>query len=174
MANLDVDNVRFTPVRLRTGYDMGDVDAYLDQVKAHLDALDAAVAGTGRPPGPLKRAAFTPVRLREGYDIGEVDAFLAQVDAEDARLRSLARSGIAPAASPATDPVVDPSAPAVVVDPSAPATPPPPAAVPEPLIANLTTQPLIREVGSRSTNLVLVVLVLAALIAMVLVILLSK
>jgi DivIVA domain-containing protein len=175
MANLDVDNVRFTPVRLRTGYDMGDVDSYLDQVKAHLDALDAAVAGTGRPPGPLKRAAFTPVRLREGYDLGEVDAFLAQVDAEDARLRGLTRSGIAPAASPATDLVVDPSAPAIVADVSAPATPPTQAAaVPEPLIANLTTQPLIREVGSRSTNLVLVVLVIAALIAMVLVILLSK
>ncbi|WP_274380462.1 DivIVA domain-containing protein [Nocardioides cavernaquae] len=173
MANLDVDNVRFTPVRLRTGYDMGDVDAYLDQVKAHLEALDAAVAGTGRAPGPLKRAAFAPVRLREGYDIGEVDGFLAQVDAEDARLRSLARSGIAPAASRTTDPVGDPSAPAVVVDVSAP-TASPAAPVPEPLIGNLTTQPLIREVGSRSTNLVLVVLVLAALVAMVLVILLSK
>jgi DivIVA domain-containing protein len=164
MANLDVDNVRFTPVRLRTGYDMGDVDAYLDRVKAHLDRLDAAVAGTGQAPGPLARAVFTPVRLREGYDIGEVDAFLDQVDAEDARLRSLARSGLYPSTSPTTDPVVDVSAPAT----------PPAAAVPEPLIANLTTQPLIREVGSRSTNLVLVVLVFAALIAMLLVILLGK
>jgi DivIVA domain-containing protein len=173
MANLDVDNVRFTPVRLRTGYDMGDVDAYLDRVKAHLDRLDAAVAGTGQAPGPLARAVFTPVRLREGYDIGEVDAFLDQVDAEDARLRSLARSGLNPSTSPTTDPVVDASAPAAVVDVSAPATPPA-AAVPEPLIANLTTQPLIREVGSRSTNLVLVVLVFAALIAMLLVILLGK
>jgi DivIVA domain-containing protein len=158
MANLDVDNVRFTPVRLRTGYDMGDVDAYLDQVKAHLEALDAAVAGTAQAPPALKPAAFTPVRLREGYDIGEVDAFLAQVDAEDARLRSLARSGLAPATSPPTDPVLDPIAPAT----------------PEPLIGDLVTQPLIREVGSRSTNAVLVMLVLAAAIAMVLVILLGK
>jgi hypothetical protein len=67
------------------------------------------------------------------------------------------------------------ASPDVVVDVSAPATPPAPAVpIPEPLIGNLTTQPLIREVGSRSTNLVLVVLVLAAAIAMLLVILLSK
>jgi len=137
MANLDVDNVRFTPVRLRTGYDMGEVDAYLDQVKAHLLALDAAVEGTGPAPAPLAPAFFSPVRLREGYDISEVDAFLDQVDAEDARLRSLARTGTAPAASPSVE------------------KPTPP--------------PVIREVGSHSANLVLLVLVLAALLAIVLV-----
>ena len=164
MANLEVDKVRFTPVRLRAGYDMGDVDDYLDRVKAHLAALDAAVAGHGQAPGPLRPAAFGQVRLREGYDITEVEAFLAQVEAEDARLRSLARSGIAPAPSPSTDPVVDPSAPAAVIDVSAPLHPAPTART-----ASTTADPVIREVGSRSTNLALAVLALAALISIVLV-----
>ena len=34
-----IENVRFTPVRLREGYDMADVDAYLDLMR------DAALAG---------------------------------------------------------------------------------------------------------------------------------
>ncbi|MBV9829979.1 MAG: DivIVA domain-containing protein, partial [Marmoricola sp.] len=29
----DVSNKRFTPVRLREGYDMGEVDAFLDEVE---------------------------------------------------------------------------------------------------------------------------------------------
>lgn len=120
MANIDVDKVRFTPVRLREGYDMGEVDDHLDLVKQTLDALDAAAAGHGPLPGTIPAPRFTPVRLREGYEIPEVDAFLAQVAAEEARLRRLAGAGISPAPSPETDPVVDPSAPAEVVDVSAP------------------------------------------------------
>jgi DivIVA domain-containing protein len=169
MANIDVDNARFSPVRLRAGYDMGEVDQHLDQVKVHLAALDAAVAGRGPAPDPLRPVRFTQVRLREGYDISEIDAFLAQVDAEDTRLRSLARSGISPAPSPATDPVVDPSAPAAVVDVSAPV-----GRVPSPGAGPATPDPVIREVGGRSTNLALAVLALAALIAIVLVALFGR
>lgn len=164
MANLDVDKVRFSPVRMRAGYDMGDVDDHLDRAKAHLAALEAAVTGAGPVPGPLTAAAFSQVRMREGYDITEVEAFLAQVEAEDARLRSLARSGITPAASPATDPVVDPSAPAAVVDVSAPVGP-----VSHAAAAPAMPDPVIREVGGRSTNLALAVLALAALVSIVLV-----
>lgn len=164
MANLDVDKVRFSPVRLRAGYDMGQVDDYLDRVKAHLAALDAAAADRGPVPDPLRAATFSQVRLREGYDMPEVEAFLAQVEAEDARLRSLALHGITPAASPSTDPVVDPSAPAAVVDVSAPVGP----AVHSRATA-ATADPVIREVGGRSTNLALAVLALAALISIVLV-----
>ncbi|MEO6605667.1 MAG: DivIVA domain-containing protein, partial [Aeromicrobium sp.] len=32
----DVRNKRFTPVRLREGYDMGEVDQFLDEVEAEL------------------------------------------------------------------------------------------------------------------------------------------
>ena len=35
----DVSNKRFTPVRLREGYDMGEVDAFLDEVEAELERL---------------------------------------------------------------------------------------------------------------------------------------
>jgi DivIVA domain-containing protein len=35
----DVSNKRFTPVRLREGYDMGEVDAFLDEVEAELVRL---------------------------------------------------------------------------------------------------------------------------------------
>jgi DivIVA domain-containing protein len=67
-----VEQARFTPVRLREGYDMGEVDALLD------DVIEAA--GRGEAVGPvIDRARFTPVRLREGYDMGEVDRFLAQL-----------------------------------------------------------------------------------------------
>jgi DivIVA domain-containing protein len=121
MANIDVDRVRFSPVRLREGYDMGEVDQHLDLVKQTLDALDAAVAGQAPVPGVLPSPRFTPVRLREGYDMGEVDAFLDEVAVEEARLRSRAGRGIPVAEAPQTDPVVDPTAPAEVVDVSAPA-----------------------------------------------------
>jgi DivIVA domain-containing protein len=67
-----ITNARFTPVRLREGYDMGDVDDLLDRIVAGL--------GRGEPIGPLIDAArFAPVRLREGYDTDEVDRFLESV-----------------------------------------------------------------------------------------------
>ena len=66
----EIDRIVFTPVRLREGYDMGEVDRFLD-------ALQAEVAA-GRPiRHRVDGARFTPVRLREGYDMGAVDHFLA-------------------------------------------------------------------------------------------------
>src|SRR5215218_9298049 len=35
----DVSNKRFTPVRLREGYDMGEVDQFLDEVEAELERM---------------------------------------------------------------------------------------------------------------------------------------
>ena len=60
----DVSNKRFTPVRLREGYDMGEVDQFLDEVEAELarltkenddlrTKLSAAQAGGGAP-APVK------------------------------------------------------------------------------------------------------------------------
>ncbi|WP_343907853.1 DivIVA domain-containing protein [Nocardioides aquiterrae] len=56
----DVSNKRFTPVRLREGYDMGEVDQFLDEVEAELarltkenedlrSKLAAAQSGGGAP-----------------------------------------------------------------------------------------------------------------------------
>jgi DivIVA domain-containing protein len=66
----DVSNKRFTPVRLREGYDMGEVDQFLDEVEAELarltrenddlrTKLSAAQSGAGEPAAPAAEA-FTP------------------------------------------------------------------------------------------------------------------
>jgi len=68
----EIEAVRFTPVRLRDGYDMVAVDGLLDRL--------AAAARAGSPLAPLVAATHVDVtRLREGYDIDEVDAFLVRV-----------------------------------------------------------------------------------------------
>src|SRR4051812_13164625 len=69
----DVSNKRFTPVRLREGYDMGEVDQFLDEVEAELARLTkendelrskvaAAQQGAGgySQPEPQPYAAVTP------------------------------------------------------------------------------------------------------------------
>ena len=71
----EITTARFTPVRIREGYDMGSVDDLLDQVVAAL--------GRGERVGPiLDGARLAHVRLREGYDIAEVDEFLARLRAQ--------------------------------------------------------------------------------------------
>ncbi|MCU1347019.1 MAG: DivIVA family protein [Acidobacteria bacterium] len=71
----DVSNKRFTPVRLREGYDMGEVDQFLDEVEAELDRLNrenddlrtklsAAQRGDGEPaqaPAPVFEKAAEPI-----------------------------------------------------------------------------------------------------------------
>jgi DivIVA domain-containing protein len=69
----DVSNKRFTPVRLREGYDMGEVDQFLDEVEAELarltrenedlrNKLSAAQQGGGAAPvaAPVKEAPKEP------------------------------------------------------------------------------------------------------------------
>jgi DivIVA domain-containing protein len=71
----DVSNKRFTPVRLREGYDMGEVDQFLDEVEAELarltkenddlrSKLSAAQSGasTTPTPAPVPIAAPEPVK----------------------------------------------------------------------------------------------------------------
>jgi DivIVA domain-containing protein len=73
----DVSNKRFTPVRLREGYDMGEVDQFLDEVEAELARLTrenedlrsklAAAQQGGAPtpaPAPIQKAP-EPVRPPE-------------------------------------------------------------------------------------------------------------
>jgi DivIVA domain-containing protein len=67
----DVRNKRFTPVRLREGYDMGEVDQFLDEVEAELERLTVendelrakvAAASSGEPTGliPVQQTAPQP------------------------------------------------------------------------------------------------------------------
>lgn len=62
----DVRNKRFTPVRLREGYDMGEVDQFLDEVEAELERLTlendelrakVAAASSGEVTGRIAPAA---------------------------------------------------------------------------------------------------------------------
>jgi DivIVA domain-containing protein len=74
----DVSNKRFTPVRLREGYDMGEVDQFLDEVEAELarltrenddlrtklsavqsGAADSAPAAMPEPPAPTPEPVAT-------------------------------------------------------------------------------------------------------------------
>src|SRR6478736_2533220 len=76
----DVSNKRFTPVRLREGYDMGEVDQFLDEVEAELarltkenddlrsklsSAQGAPVAVEKAPEPPKVEKAPEPVRPPE-------------------------------------------------------------------------------------------------------------
>ena len=56
---------RFALVRMREGYDVAEVDAFVARVRdGHVTSADA------------RNARFTPVRLRQGYDMGEVDDYV--------------------------------------------------------------------------------------------------
>ena len=75
----DVSNKRFTPVRLREGYDMGEVDQFLDEVESELarltrenedlrSKLSAAQQGGGTTtpaPAPVQEKAPEPVKAPE-------------------------------------------------------------------------------------------------------------
>ena len=70
----DVSNKRFTPVRLREGYDMGEVDQFLDEVEAELERLHKenydlraklTAAQKGAPVSTPAPAAVEPAPVKE-------------------------------------------------------------------------------------------------------------
>lgn len=74
-------STRFSTTRLRPGYDMVQVETFLEAVR---DTL----LGVREPPltaDEIRDKKFATTRLRPGYDEKEVDAFL---DEAEARLRS--------------------------------------------------------------------------------------
>jgi DivIVA domain-containing protein len=91
---------RFTVVRMREGYDISQVDEFLDQVSAALEFEPPLMRA-----GDVESHRFRPVRLRSGYEMGEVDDHL---DALAAELRRR---------EPADQPVHDDPAPSAVVEP---------------------------------------------------------
>lgn len=63
----DVSNKRFTPVRLREGYDMGEVDQFLDEVESELarltkenDDLRSKLSSAQGAPVPTEKAPEPP------------------------------------------------------------------------------------------------------------------
>ena len=80
----DVSNKRFTPVRLREGYDMGEVDQFLDEVESELarllgenDTLRAKGPVTDGRPGPSGDTART---TEAGPDTGPVTTAISTDD----------------------------------------------------------------------------------------------
>src|SRR5215470_16221783 len=70
-------SARFSTTRLRPGYDMEQVDAFLDAVRD-------TFLGARHPPltaEEIRDKQFVTTRLRPGYDEEEVDAFLEDVEA---------------------------------------------------------------------------------------------
>ena len=104
----DVSNKRFTAVRLREGYDMGEVDAFLDEVETELTRLHAenaelkakleALGGQGAP-----AATGTPVSAE-----GTTTVIEAGGATQDATARTdTAAAPAAPAADSAADGAAD-------------------------------------------------------------------
>jgi len=67
----------FTPVRLREGYNMEQVDDFVDRVMATVNGLPVDRPVT---PREIRKVQFTPVRLTVGYDVEEVDNFLDKAE----------------------------------------------------------------------------------------------
>ena len=85
----DVSDKRFTPVRLREGYDMGEVDQFLDEVEAELgrlheelDSLRSTAAGAPAPTPPATTGTGTAA---EPAAAGEPAAAAEPEDATGAR-----------------------------------------------------------------------------------------
>lgn len=74
---------RFTRTRLREGYSIADVDAFLEHARESL-AGDRADPLT---PAQVREQRFRTVRLRAGYDEDEVDRALDEIEARLVGLR---------------------------------------------------------------------------------------
>jgi DivIVA domain-containing protein len=71
-----IQNAKFTGSGLHTGYDVRDVDAFLDRVVTGLRGTAPPV--TARD---VRECVFRTIRIGSGYDEREVDEFLAQLAA---------------------------------------------------------------------------------------------
>src|SRR3954470_19608482 len=76
----DVSNKRFTPVRLREGYDMGEVDQFLDEVESELarlngenDELRKKLSGADGGPAPATGSSTEPSASSAGPTAGRPD-----------------------------------------------------------------------------------------------------
>lgn len=69
----DIRNKTFQTVRFREGYDVDEVDDFLDEV------IDRMKAGNPMTAAELAARTFQTVRFKEGYDVAEVDGFLDEL-----------------------------------------------------------------------------------------------
>lgn len=102
----DVSNKRFTPVRLREGYDMGEVDQFLDEVEAELarlykenDDLRAQLASAGRDTAvaaPVAKAP-EPVKTPEPAPVAPVTPAPVAQPVQEIKVHTVAEASSAAA-----------------------------------------------------------------------------
>jgi len=75
----DVRSRKFSTTKFREGYDIEEVDGYLDEIGRTLQSLETGAAPTGPGllgPEDVLAKVFDTVKFREGYAIDEVDDLL--------------------------------------------------------------------------------------------------
>lgn len=85
----DIRDHSFDTVRLTEGYDVNEVDQFLDRVEHTLEFLASPQADQATIPSSLdivtpqevREFTFNQVHFKEGYDVNEVDQFLDDVTA---------------------------------------------------------------------------------------------
>jgi DivIVA domain-containing protein len=80
LTSREVTRAEFATVRLKEGYDMPEVDDFLDRVVETLTGHERSMyVSTGITATAVQNQEFTTVRIPEGYDMREVDEFLNRV-----------------------------------------------------------------------------------------------
>ncbi|MEP9365542.1 DivIVA domain-containing protein [Nocardioides sp. CN2-186] len=102
----DVSNKRFTPVRLREGYDMGEVDQFLDEVESELARLTkdnddlraklAAAQGSGAP-APTVTAPVVEEKQPEPEPVAAPEPVVAASPVETIRVETVPQASNAAA-----------------------------------------------------------------------------
>lgn len=92
---LDIDHARFA-VAAFGGYDMEQVDDFLDDAKAHLAGLEIAVRLNSALPPLLRPPRFRRVLMQESYLAADVRSYVAALQAEEAELRRSPRHVVRP------------------------------------------------------------------------------
>jgi DivIVA domain-containing protein len=92
---LDIDHARFA-VAAFGGYDMEQVDDFLDDAKAHLAGVEIAVRTDGALPPLLTPPHFRRVLLQESYLASEVRSYVVALRAEEDELRRCPRHVLKP------------------------------------------------------------------------------
>jgi DivIVA domain-containing protein len=123
LTSNEVRVAEFSTVRVVAGYEMAEVDDFLDRLADCLAAYEQGGSGRYLTADEVADAQFTATRIREGYRTEEVDELLDRA-LETLRGYEAAAAPTAAAAPPAADPLPPPSSPAApAADPLAAPSP---------------------------------------------------